>query len=63
MSVDLEIIRDTIMEFKDLQKAMVSAKKENAKETYGILKDRYLSLKALLTVADVKLTEIDYINE
>lgn len=39
------------------------ARKENAVETYANLKEEYISLKALLTVAGVNLTELDKIKE
>lgn len=42
---------------------MILAKKENAAETYAELKEEYLSLKAILNVAGVNLTDIDRIKE
>ena len=42
---------------------MLIAKEENAVRTYADLKEEYLSLKALLTVAGVNLTDIDKIKE
>lgn len=42
---------------------MLLAKKENAPEMYADLKDEYCTLKALLNVAGVNLSEIDYIKE
>lgn len=42
---------------------MTAAKKENAQETYLILKEEYLSLKALLNVIGVNLIDIDMIKE
>ena len=59
----LEITKVAIDDFKKIQDYMVSAKKENATETYGKLKKEYLSLKAILTVAGVNLTDIDEIKE
>lgn len=41
----------------------VFSKKENAQETYAELKEEYLSLKAILQVAGVNLTDIDRIKE
>lgn len=38
---------------------MLLARKENAAETYAKLKDEYLTLKAILQVAGVNLTDID----
>lgn len=42
---------------------MLLAKKENAFETYAKLKDEYLTIKALLQVSGVNLTDIDKIKE
>ena len=42
---------------------MLLAKKEHATETYAKLKDEYLTLKALLQVSGVNLTNIDKIKE
>lgn len=42
---------------------MALAKKENATETYAELKEEYLTLKAILNVAGVDLTDIDRIKE
>ncbi len=60
---NLEIAKTAIDDFKEIQRYMLLAKKENATETYAELKDKYLSLKALLQVAGVNLTEIDKIKE
>lgn len=59
----LEIVKAAIDDFKDIQEYMLLAKKENAAETYAKLKKKYLSLKAILTVAGVNLTDIDEIKE
>lgn len=59
----LEIIKTAIDDFKKIQKYMLLAKKENAAETYAELKEEYLSLKAILNVAGVNLTDIDRIKE
>jgi hypothetical protein len=59
----LEIAKAAIEDFKKIQEYMMLAKKENATETYAKLKDEYLSLKALLNVAGVNLTDIDRIKE
>jgi len=59
----LEIIKDVIEQFRKVQRHMLLAKKENANETYNSLKKDYLSLKALLAVAGVNLTDIDEIKE
>lgn len=42
---------------------MLLARKENATETYAKLKKKYLSLKAILNVCAVNLTDIDEIKE
>ena len=59
----LEIAKAAIVDFKKIQKYMILAKKENAAETYAELKEEYLSLKAILNVAGVNLTDIDRIKE
>lgn len=59
----LEIAKAAIEDFKKIQEYMLLAKKENATETYAKLKDEYLSLKAILNVAGVNLTDIDKIKE
>lgn len=59
----LEITKAAIDDFRKIQRYMAIAKKENATETYAELKREYLSLKAILTVAGVNLTDIDEIKE
>lgn len=59
----LEIMKAAIDDFKKIQRYMHLAKKEQAVETYGELKKEYLSLKAILNVAGVNLTDIDEIKE
>lgn len=61
--MDIEIARDAIEEFVQLQDYMLLARKENATETYSKMKDRYLTLKAILNVCGVNLTDIDKIKE
>ena len=63
MPGNAEIAKDTIEQFKKIQRYMTAAKKENAAETYSILKEEYLSLKALLNVIGVNLIDIDLIKE
>ena len=63
MPGNAEIAKDTIEQFKKVQRYMIAAKKEDAKETYGILKEEYLSLKALLNVIGVNLIDIDIVKE
>ncbi len=58
-----EIIQKGLEDFKNIQRHMLLARKENAKETYASLKSDYLTLKALLNSLGVNLTEIDYIKE
>ena len=58
-----EIAKDTLEQFKKIQRYMTVAKKENAIETYAELKSEYLSLKALLNVIGVNLIDIDIIKE
>ena len=59
----LEIMKAAIDDFKKIQDYMILAKEENAERTYAKLKDEYLSLKAILTVAGVNLTDIDELKE
>jgi len=59
----LEITKIALDDFKKIQAYMRLAKKENATETYAELKKEYLTLKAILNVAGVNLTDIDEIKE
>lgn len=63
MPNNAEIAKDTLEQFKKIQRYMTIAKKENATETYTELKSEYLSLKALLNVIGVNLIDIDIIKE
>lgn len=63
MPSNAEIAKDTIEQFKKIQRYMAIAKKENATETYAELKLEYLSLKALLNVIGVNLIGIDVVKE
>ena len=63
MPSTLEVARDAIEQFQKIQKHMLIAKKENATETYAKLKDEYLTIKTLLNVSGVNLTDIDKIKE
>ena len=58
-----EIMKNAIEDFEKVQRCMILAKEENATKTYANLKKDYISLKALLTVAGVNLTELDKIKE
>lgn len=59
----IEVAKDAIDQFQKIQRHMLLARKENASETYESLKEDYLSLKALLNVSGVNLTDIDRIKE
>ncbi|MCI9387591.1 MAG: hypothetical protein K1W36_13025 [Lachnospiraceae bacterium] len=63
MPSNAEIAKDTLEQFKKIQRYMTIARKENATETYTELKSEYLSLKALLNVIGVNLIDIDIIKE
>lgn len=63
MPSGIEVTKAALDDFKKIQDYMLSAKKENASETYAKLKDEYLTLKALLNVSGVNLTGLDKINE
>lgn len=59
----LEITKVALDDFKKIQEYMLIAKEENAAKTYAKLREEYITLKALLTVAGVNLAEIDRIKE
>ncbi len=63
MPTGIEVIKLALDDFKKIQEYMALAKKENATETYAKLKDEYLTIKALLNVSGVNLTDIDKIKE
>lgn len=63
MPTGIEVTKAALDDFKKIQKYMLLAKKENAHETYSELKDEYLTIKALLQVSGVNLTDIDKIKE
>ena len=63
MPSNAEIIKDTVEQFKKVQRYMLLAREENATKTYAELKDDYISLKAVLNVMGVNLTDIDKIKE
>lgn len=63
MPTSLEVTKAAIDDFQKIQKYMMLAKEENATKTYAELKDEYLSLKAILQVSGVNLTDIDKIKE
>ena len=63
MPSGIEVIKQALDDFSKIQEYMFLARKENATETYERLKKKYLSLKAILNVSGVNLTEIDRIKE
>lgn len=63
MPPGIEVTKAAIEQFQRIQRHMLIAKEENATKTYDSLKDDYLSLKAILNVAGVNLTDIDKIKE
>ena len=63
MPTDVEVAKVAIDDFKKIQKYMLLAKEENATKTYAELKEEYLSLKAILQVCGVNLTDIDRVKE
>lgn len=63
MPSGIEVTKAALDDFVKVQRRMLLAKKENAVETYADLKEEYLTLKALLNVSGVNLTEIDRIKE
>lgn len=58
-----EIIQRGIEDFREVQRYMLLARKENAVETYNELKEKYFSLKALLNSLGVNMSDIDKIKE
>lgn len=63
MPSGIEVTKAALDDFAKVQRRMLLAKEENAPKTYADLKEEYITLKALLTVAGVNLTEIDKIKE
>lgn len=63
MPSGIEATKAAIEDFAKVQRRMLLARKENATETYADLKEEYITLKALLNVAGVNLTELDKIKE
>ena len=59
----LEVTKAAIDDFQKIQAHMKNAKEENATKTYEGLKKDYKSLKAILQVSGVNLTDIDEIKE
>lgn len=63
MPSSIEVTKDALNDFDKVQRRMEIAKEEGAVKTYADLKRDYITLKALLDVAGVNLTEIDRIKE
>lgn len=63
MPSGIEVTKAALDDFKKIQTYMLLARKENATETYAELKKEYLTIKALLNVSGVILTDIDIIKE
>lgn len=63
MPAGIEVTKQALDDFKKIQEYMILAKEENATKTYAKLKDEYLTIKALLQVSGVNLTNIDKIKE
>lgn len=63
MPSGIEVTKQALDDFKKIQEYMLIAKEENATKTYAKLKKEYLTLKALLNVSGVNLTDIDEIKE
>ena len=58
-----EIMSKSIEDFVKVQRRMLLARQENAPKTYADLKEEYISLKAILNIAGVNLSELDRIKE
>lgn len=63
MPTGIEVTKQALDDFKKIQEYMLLAKKESAVETYAKLKDEYLTIKALLQISGVNLSELDKIKE
>ncbi len=63
MPTGIEVTKQALDDFKKIQRYMLLAKEEGATKTYAELKDEYLTLKAILNVSGVNLTDIDKIKE
>ena len=63
MPSGIEVTKQAIDDFAKIQRHMLIAKEEGATNTYASLKDEYLSLKAILQVSGVNMTDIDKIKE
>lgn len=63
MPSGIEVTKAALDDFAKVQRRMLLAREENATKTYADLKEEYMTLKALLNVAGVNLSEIDKIKE
>ena len=63
MPSGIKVTKAALDDFAKVQRRMLLAKKENAVETYADLKEEYLTLKALLNVSGINLSELDRIKE
>ena len=63
MPTSIEVTKQAIDDFAKIQRHMLIAKEEGATKTYASLKDEYLSLKAILQVSGVNMSDIDKIKE
>ncbi len=58
-----EIMQRGLEDFREVQRYMILARKENATETYAELKGKYITLKALLNGLGINMSGIDVIKE
>ncbi len=63
MPAGIEVTKQALDDFAKVQRHMLIAKEEGATKTYASLKKEYLTVKALLNVSGVNLTDIDEIKE
>ena len=63
MPTGIEVTKQALDDFKKIQRYMLLAKEEGATKTYAELKEEYLTIKALLNVSGVNMTDIDKIKE
>lgn len=63
MPTGIEVTKQALDDFRKIQRYMILAREENAERTYAELKEEYLTIKALLQVSGVNLTDIDKIKE
>lgn len=63
MPTGIETTKQALDDFRKIQKYMLLAREEKAEKTYAELKEEYLTIKALLQVSGVNLSELDKIKE